>query len=70
MDGCECARFHGRIGMHRFGMSRELVKGFMEMPGALRKSGYAYVTDIVEQVGNCEPRTFEEWYCENVGAFH
>jgi uncharacterized protein YbjT (DUF2867 family) len=61
--------FMAAIGMRRFGMSHELVEGLMETLGALRRSEYAYVTDAVERVGKCMPRTFEEWCRENVGDF-
>jgi len=61
--------FLAAIWLRRFGMSRELVKALTETLGALRKNEYAYVTDAVERVGRCQPRSFEMWCRENVGAF-
>jgi uncharacterized protein YbjT (DUF2867 family) len=61
--------FLAAIWLRRFGLSRELVKALMETLGALRRNEYAYVTDVVEQVGKVEPRTFEAWCCEHVNDF-
>ena len=61
--------FAAAIGMLRFGLPFYVVMGLMQTLSALRRSEYAYVTDVVEQVGKCEPRTFNEWCRENVAAF-
>jgi uncharacterized protein YbjT (DUF2867 family) len=61
--------FLAAIWLRRFGMSRELVKGLMETLGALRRSEYAYVTDVVERVGGVKPRTFEVWCQDHIAAF-
>ena len=61
--------FAAAIGMLRFGLPFYVVMGLMQTLGALRRSEYAYVTDVVEQVNNCKPRTFNEWCRENIAAF-
>lgn len=61
--------FAAAIGMLRFKLPLFLVLGLMQTLGALRRSEYAYVTDVVERVGKCEPRTYEEWCRENIGLF-
>jgi uncharacterized protein YbjT (DUF2867 family) len=61
--------FAAAIGMLRFRLPLYLVMGLMQTLGALRRSEYAYVTDVVEQVGKCKPRTFEEWCHENMEFF-
>src|SRR6185503_2403817 len=45
--------FAAAIGMLRFGLPFYVVMGLMQTLGALRRSEYAYVTDVVEQVNNC-----------------
>ena len=62
--------FAATIGMLRFGLPVYVVMGLMQTLRALRKSEYAYVTDIVERIGKCEPHTFEEWCRDSVTAFH
>jgi uncharacterized protein YbjT (DUF2867 family) len=61
--------FAAAMGMLRFGLPFYVVMGLMQTLSALRRSEYAYVTDVVEQVGKCEPRTFNEWCRENIAAF-
>ena len=61
--------FAAAMGMLRFSLPFYVVMGLMQTLSALRRSEYAYVTDVVEQVGKCEPRTFNEWCRENVAAF-
>jgi uncharacterized protein YbjT (DUF2867 family) len=61
--------FLAAIWLRRFGLPRDLVKGLVETLGALRRNEYAYVTDAVERVGGRQPRSFEMWCRENVGAF-
>lgn len=58
-----------RIWMRRSGMSKHLVNGLMETLGALRRNEYAYVTDAVARVGECEPRSYEEWCSDHIAAF-
>jgi uncharacterized protein YbjT (DUF2867 family) len=57
------------IGMLRFKLPVYLVLGLMQTLRALRHNDYAYVTDIVEKVGKCKPRNFEDWCGENIAAF-
>jgi hypothetical protein len=57
------------VGMLRFGLPFYVVMGLMQTLGALRRSEYAYVTDVTEKVGKCKPQTFEEWCRENTGVF-
>lgn len=61
--------FAAAIGMLRFKLPIFLVLGLMQTLGALRRSEYAYVTDVVERVGRCKPRTYEEWCLENRALF-
>ena len=61
--------FAAAMGMLRFGLPFYVVMGLMQTLSALRRSEYAYVTDVVEQVGKCKPRTFNEWCGENIAAF-
>lgn len=61
--------FAAAIGMLRFKLPLFLVIGLMQTLGALRRSEYAYVTNIVEQVGKCRPRTYKEWCRENLASF-
>jgi len=61
--------FAAAMGMLRFSLPFYVVMGLMQTLSALRRSEYAYVTDVVEQVGKCEPRTFNEWCHENIAAF-
>lgn len=61
--------FMAGIWMRRSGMSKQLVSGLMETLGALHRNEYAYVTDTVARVGECEPRTFEEWCRDHIAAF-
>ena len=62
--------FAAAIGMLRFKLPVFLVIGLMQTLGALRRSEYAYVTDVVKQVGKCKPRTYGEWCRENIGSFN
>jgi uncharacterized protein YbjT (DUF2867 family) len=57
------------VAMLRYGTSLNLAYHLMQTLEALRRSEYAYVTDVVERVGGDEPRTFEAWCCENASAF-
>jgi uncharacterized protein YbjT (DUF2867 family) len=61
--------FAAGIAMLRYGTSLNLAYHLMQTLGALRRSEYAYVTDVVEQVGRVKPRTFEEWCHDNISAF-
>lgn len=61
--------FAAAMGMLRFGLPFYVVMGLIQTLGALRRSEHAYVTDVVEQVGKCKPRTFNEWCRENIAAF-
>jgi len=61
--------FAAALGMLRFRLPFFLVMGLMQTLGALRRSEYAYVTDVVERVGKCKARTYEEWCHENIRAF-
>lgn len=61
--------FAAAITMLRFGLPFYVVKGLMQTLGALRRSEYAYITDAVEKVGNCKPRTFQEWCRDHIAAF-
>ncbi|MBI3152838.1 MAG: SDR family oxidoreductase [Chloroflexi bacterium] len=61
--------FAAAIGMLRFGLPLYVVIGLMQTLGALRRSEYAYVSDVVEQVGKRKPRTFEAWCQEYKQAF-
>lgn len=61
--------FMAAIWMRRSGLSKQLVNGLMETLGALRRNEYAYVTDLVARVGECEPRSFEEWCRDHITAF-
>src|SRR5262245_282969 len=54
------------IWLRRSGLSKSLVKALIETLRALRKSEYAYVTQDVERVTRCTPRSFERWCRENV----
>lgn len=62
--------FAAAIAMLRNGTSLNLAYHLMQTLGALRRSEYAGVTDVVERVGGVKPRTFEEWCRDNLGAFH
>lgn len=62
--------FAAAIAMLRNGTSLNLAYHLMQTLGALRRSEYAGVTDVVERVGGGKPRTFEEWCRDNIGAFH
>jgi uncharacterized protein YbjT (DUF2867 family) len=55
--------------MRRSGLPGYLVKGLLETLGALRRNEYAYVTEVVEQLGGRKPRPFEDWCRENIAAF-
>lgn len=61
--------FLGAFWMRRFGLPKYVVDGLMETLAALRKNEYAYVTDVVEQIGGQKPHTFEEWCRDNIAAF-
>jgi len=61
--------FVAALWMRKFGLPRHGVRGLVETLGALRRSEYAYVTDAVERVGGCQPRTFEEWCRGHITAF-
>ena len=61
--------FAAAIGMLRFKLPIFLVIGLMQTLGALRRSEYAYVTDVAKQVGKRKPRTYGEWCLENIGSF-
>lgn len=57
------------IAMLRNGTSLTLAYHLMQTLGALRRSEYAYVTDVVERVGRVIPHTFESWCHDNLSAF-
>jgi uncharacterized protein YbjT (DUF2867 family) len=61
--------FAAALGMLRFKVPVFLVLALMQTLGALRRSEYAYVTDVVERVGKCKPRTYHDWCLENVASF-
>lgn len=61
--------FAAAFGMLRFRLPIYVVMGLMQTLGALRRSEYAYVTDVVEKVGNRKPQTFEEWCQTHKHAF-
>lgn len=50
---------------HRLGLSRRLVAALGKTMGAWRRNEYAYVSDAVEQVAGCRPRSFETWCREH-----
>ncbi len=57
------------IAMLRYGTSPGLAYHLMQTLIALRRSEYAYTTDVVERVGKIKPRTFEEWCRHHLDAF-
>ena len=61
--------FAAALWMRGSGLPKYVVKALVETLGALRRSEYAYVTDIVERVGKSEPRSFEMWCRDHVTAF-
>jgi uncharacterized protein YbjT (DUF2867 family) len=61
--------FAAALWMRRSGLPPYLVKALVETLGALRKSEYAYVTEAVERVSGCKPRSFEMWCREHISAF-
>jgi uncharacterized protein YbjT (DUF2867 family) len=61
--------FLAAIGMRRFGLPKDVVKGLMETLDALRKNEYGYVTDVVERVGGSRPRSFETWCRDHATDF-
>lgn len=58
-----------KVFMLKSGMDRALVNALMEMLASLRRNEGAIVTDTVEQVTGCQPRTFEAWCREHIEAF-
>lgn len=61
--------FVAALGMRRFGLSDQLVKGLIETLSALRKNEYGYVTDVVERIGCVQPHNFEVWCMDHIAAF-
>ncbi len=61
--------FLAAAGMRRFGLPGHVVHGLMETLGALRRNEYAYVTESVERVTGCRPRSFETWCRDHIAAF-
>ena len=61
--------FIAALWMRRSGLPRYVVKGLVETLGALRRSEYAYVTDVVKKVGERKPLSFERWCCDHINAF-
>jgi uncharacterized protein YbjT (DUF2867 family) len=57
------------IWMRKSGLPGYVVKALVETLGALRRNEYAYVTDAVERVVGCPPRSFETWCREHITAF-
>ena len=55
--------------IRRMGLPAYVVTGLVETLGALRRSEYAYVTDVVAQVGGREAQRFEAWCQANCAAF-
>jgi hypothetical protein len=55
--------------MRRMGLPAYVVTGLVETLGALRRSEYAYITDVVAQVGGTEAQRFEAWCEANCSAF-
>jgi len=61
--------FVAAIAMRRFGASRELTNAIKETFGAWERNEYAFVSDAVERVTGCKPRTFEAWCRDHCTAF-
>lgn len=61
--------FAAAMWMRKSGLPGDVVKALAETMGALRRSEYAYVTDNVERVSGCKPRSFEAWCREHITAF-
>jgi uncharacterized protein YbjT (DUF2867 family) len=61
--------FAAAMWMRRSGLPPYVVKALVETLGALRRSEYAYVTDAVERVSGCKPRSFEMWCRDHITAF-
>jgi hypothetical protein len=55
--------------MRKSGLPGYVVKALVETLGALRRNEYAYVSDAIERVSGCKPRSFETWCREHVTAF-
>lgn len=58
-----------KLFMLKSGMDKALVNALMEMLASLRKNEGAIVTDTVQRVTGCQPRTFEAWCREHIQAF-
>lgn len=61
--------FAAAMWMRKMGLPREVVNGLVETMGALRRSEYAYVTDVVEKIGKRQPQNFEAWCRAHLTAF-
>ncbi len=58
-----------RLWMLKSGMDKTLVNALMEMLASLRKNQGAICTETVRQVTGREPRSFEAWCKNHIGAF-
>jgi uncharacterized protein YbjT (DUF2867 family) len=55
--------------MLKAGLPAYAVAGLTEAFTAMRSGRFAYVTDAVQRVTGCPPRTFDTWCQEHVAAF-
>lgn len=61
--------FAAAMWMRRSGLPKYVAEALVETLGALRRSEYAYVTDAVERVSGCKPRSFEMWCRDHITDF-
>ena len=52
-----------------FGAPDWLAHGLTELEQLYASGGAAQVTDVVARVGKVTPRTFDQWFAENIAAF-
>lgn len=61
--------FAAAMWMRRSGLPKYVAEALVETLGALRRCEYAYVTDAVERVSGCKPRSFEMWCRDHITDF-